>query len=362
MKRILLLASFSFMIFSAKAQYQLSQAKNAPVAGVTDYQVNDTAAVVKPGGTGYQTWDLTSLQNHSEGTTDYVDPKTTPYSNKFPTANVAGVTSTGTIYYESSNSQVLMLGTVFQIPGDTNVIVAKSNPPQIMLKFPSTLGTTYSDSSKAVGTSYFGQSFGGQKIDSIRITNTTKSTVLYDAFGIVHTPHRTHLNALREKRDAVNQTKIEFFIPIFAGFGIWQEFVNDSTKSTTYSWYSEKTIFPVATITETYDSTGTTIASTSGTYSNDPSTGIFNSLKNQIDFNLYPNPAINEINIDFGGADVSTIKLQNVLGATLIETKINKGSSKAKIDLGSVSQGIYIVSLYNSRNEQIGNKKLVVGN
>lgn len=80
------------------------------------------------------------------------------------------------------------------------------------------------------------------------------------------------------------------------------------------------------------------------------------------DLKIYPNPTNSKINIDFGNEFKfigSQVKLSNVLGQDIFDSKINQ--QIIVIPLSSIAtRGLYFVSIVNSENKVIATKKIIL--
>jgi len=76
---------------------------------------------------------------------------------------------------------------------------------------------------------------------------------------------------------------------------------------------------------------------------------------------MYPNPAVNEINIAFDNSknENCSINLLDVTGRTLISGS-NIWNGNAKLNLSNVSKGMYFIEVRNEKNEVKGKVKVVV--
>jgi len=78
--------------------------------------------------------------------------------------------------------------------------------------------------------------------------------------------------------------------------------------------------------------------------------GIESSLYQQ-QFLLYPNPALDNLTIDFFGAEVQfySINIYNILGEMILQKdQLDGGESKFKLDVSQLKNGIYFLELNNS--------------
>lgn len=71
----------------------------------------------------------------------------------------------------------------------------------------------------------------------------------------------------------------------------------------------------------------------------------------------YPNPVSNLLTINVSGSTDNTVKLVDVLGKTIYFEKI--GSSK-KVDLSSVNNGVYIMTVTSASGATLQNKRIIV--
>lgn len=79
-----------------------------------------------------------------------------------------------------------------------------------------------------------------------------------------------------------------------------------------------------------------------------PTTGIATNVNNANSFDVYPNPASNEVNvkIETSGSASSTIKVVNTLGQVVIvkQVSLNNGVNTIAVDTKQLSSGIYYVT------------------
>jgi len=75
---------------------------------------------------------------------------------------------------------------------------------------------------------------------------------------------------------------------------------------------------------------------------------------NAMNIAIYPNPAVDHITIEFDN-NVDRLLILDMTGRIVIEKPL---SGNSKIDVSTLSEGVYFVALFN-RHQQIGNSKLI---
>ncbi|MDA9563251.1 T9SS type A sorting domain-containing protein [Flavobacteriales bacterium] len=202
MKKTLLSILGLSAAFASQAQVTVTSA-DFPVIGDQVILVNDTlAAGVSIGGTGAgQTWDLSGIMQHTVDTNNFIDPATTAFASDYPTSTVALAGGAQDTYFTNGATE----GTIDGFAGDpmgTGVTMALVfDDLETLLTFPSSLGTSFED------TSHFATSIDAAPlglpiaIDSFRVDREAIISSIMDADGSVTTPAGTF--------DAVRQYKIQ---------------------------------------------------------------------------------------------------------------------------------------------------------
>lgn len=80
----------------------------------------------------------------------------------------------------------------------------------------------------------------------------------------------------------------------------------------------------------------------------------YSSLEN---IQVYPNPTIDFVNIDFGQIDSYTISIYNNLGKELKTIKTN--NAKEQVSFENYAAGVYIILIKNSQNQLYKTFKLI---
>ena len=87
------------------------------------------------------------------------------------------------------------------------------------------------------------------------------------------------------------------------------------------------------------------------------------SIPGKPDLVAYPNPAIDDVRIDFFNLPASnyTLKIYNILGIVVWEKKYSiSGDRSEKINLNDLRKGTYLYSLINETGKIISTKRLMI--
>jgi hypothetical protein len=81
-------------------------------------------------------------------------------------------------------------------------------------------------------------------------------------------------------------------------------------------------------------------------------------VKNNVSFNVFPNPANDQINVALQGTgNDNTVRLIDVLGNVVFEERMT--GAKKQLDVSNYKNGVYILSVYNNGN-LLQTKRIVV--
>jgi len=75
-------------------------------------------------------------------------------------------------------------------------------------------------------------------------------------------------------------------------------------------------------------------------------------------FNMYPNPASNKVNIDLPDASIYEVNLMNISGKVMKQLKTGIDAKIVELNINDLPKGIYLVELKNDSNSNI--QKLVI--
>lgn len=90
--------------------------------------------------------------------------------------------------------------------------------------------------------------------------------------------------------------------------------------------------------------------------SNNPDAATISAATKNYDVVLYPNPAVNEVNVSFSeNADIKTITIYNIIGNAVISTKPSGNSNR--LDITKLPTGVYFIRFLNDQGELVATRK-----
>lgn len=333
------------------AQITIVETDMAQVGDIIHRNI-DTLAVVTPGNAGAnQTWDLSNAVAHQTETTSAVAPSTTPFASGFSASNLALTTDNSSYLYFTQNSSSLVAdGIGGDLIGTGSPLTVPFNPSMLVRNFPLTYGSTFTDT-YGMDVTTSGSAFGVSQIRYKRVASVADTT---DGWGTLSTPDGTY-SALRTKH--IEYLKDSIWAQLFP-FGPFQLFTNTNDTVVSYNWFAKESKLAVAELT--VDSLGNPLQLTWFA----PTVGIENGISAQINAEIYPIPANNEINIRISEnekAGVYVFSIYSLDGKLLISEKLNLQGNKAQtFSISKLCVGNYIWSLTNESDLQQTKGKLSV--
>ncbi|MCW3084720.1 MAG: hypothetical protein JWP12_2086 [Bacteroidetes bacterium] len=338
-KPLLSLLSATFLLATAVsvAQPTLTATGMNPVIGNT-FTLNTSSTYFAPGSAGAnQTWNFATNTGPAGTAAPYVTVSSTPNGSSFPNANVA-VNNGGGIYsYQKTSS------TAFQNYGNVSsggVIMSFSNPEDF-LRFPFTYNNTYSDP-WAVNFVNGGYTF----------YRTGHTVVTADAYGTLITPAGTFTNVTRIHFHQIYQDSAYVGIPYVITYD------NDE-----YLWYKDGTHSSLA-ATFTFTNSLSATPSQSSFYLSAGIAGVNDIDQSLSAYNVYPNPAVNNITLGFTLTENKTVEttIYNAIGQqvqTGSTVDAIQGENTLTLDVSTLPEGIYFAQIMVEGN-LAGTKRFVV--
>ncbi|MGD9898602.1 MAG: T9SS type A sorting domain-containing protein [Calditrichaceae bacterium] len=301
---------------------------------------------------GPQTWTFTlnDFPNGETYTTTIVNPSTTPFAQDFQNSDHAWLSEFDTLsvyfYLDLTSTELLGLGSGSS-DGDTTY-VQKYNPSDRILKFPLSMGTTW--------TSNYIENISGS--DMFEIIDSTSSTSTVDAWGTINIPAGS-FNCLRVKTE---ETDFSFFIS--DGIIVF----SDTSSYISYYWITENEglLADVSSMegetnpnfTEADDFSMRVTEPTSITEPEPFMIHSYNLMQN------YPNPfnPSTAIRFELLSSGSVSLKVYDLLGKevrTLVNGWVAAGAHEVLFDGSNLSSGVYFYRLETNDYSQMRKMLLV---
>jgi hypothetical protein len=335
----LLTTSFAIAAcFTANAQITLTSADLGSIGDQVQQAVDTLpASTLSPGSAGTnQTWNFSGLAQHIVETVTFSNPNWNANSQDFPNANLAVVDPSGGVaYMNNSATSATALGFSGDLTGSGNPISAHNNPPELLMNWPATYGSNFTQNFRTTATFYYGQDPGiGFTVDSVRYTQNVTKYDSIDAWGSITTPLSTY-NVLRMEEFRRTYDTIDMY-----AFGFWQNAAYTIMDSTlTYSWWTNNMDFSIVQLN--MDIANNTVTRATWTKANPTPSGMNDLSSNGT--TLYPNPANNAVTININNSGAENISIYDIAGKKLSTIAVN--SNMMKIDVSAMSAGVYFYAV-----------------
>ncbi len=325
------------------AQITITSA-DLPVIGLSYVTATDTnfTAAITAGGAN-QTWNYTSLQNHSQDTTSFIDAAGTQAASFFPTANLATFdVSAGSYTYFISNT------TGFYINGATTGGalggLLEFDPPMTFIHTPFTYNNTYTDYARV-------QVDSGSGFGAIRFIHHVQNSLTADGWGVLQLPTGNYNNTLRVK--CVELSTDSILLDLF-GTGNYVMFGAPTVSQIThYRWFANGSASFLLNIDA--DSAGTT--ATNADYLVNYSVGLYQHNRSAFSMQVSPNPASDKVHLVFPQTIQSALlKITDAQGKLSDEIAVSQND--LWLDVNKYKEGWYFLSINN--NGQLLNAKMLI--
>lgn len=358
-KNLLIVSTFLSSALCVNAQITITTADVAAPIKVI-YQSNDTlpSAGLSVGSAGTsQTWNMSMLNSHTVDTMTFMSYAWVPDA-AFPTSNLVMKQGWQNNYAYLTNSSTGLTvegnaGAVDFGAGPVNV-KQKNTPSEILMQFPATYLTSYTNNFRQVlPSTYFGVDPGiGITIDSIATKSSQNKTVVIDAWGSLTTPLGTY-NVLRSKETIVKHDTTDIF-----ALGAWNPFAGftpqvSADSTTGYSWWANGVGFPLVSIK--LDSLGA-IKQVQWLLSL-PLAGI-NEYASATQVNIYPNPAQNQIKIDVDANKVASVQVFDIAGRLVKSFSVT--ADNTVVNTSDLANGQYSFRVYGKDQTVLNQGKFAI--
>jgi hypothetical protein len=353
-----LLCLAAFAVFSgseAVAQITLDNTNVAPIGDII-LQATDTIPSVSifpgPAGTN-QVWNFNALTHGRTDSLVFEVPGWTPYSAPYPSSNIGVAVNYKQYEYLINNASGLYLvGAAFHLndPGQ-HLVYEYSNPISKLIQWPASYGVNYTDNYVITGKGAFNQIAG---YDSIKIKNTTNSTVTIDAWGSMQTPLGT-FPTLRQKRHKIDfdSTWIHRIAP-----SVWMAGTPSQDTIDSYTWWTNSASagFPLVSIDQ--DPNNMVISNVQWLLASPHSSGVAE-LSNEESLVVYPNPADDYINIQLDNPVAASVAVVDMIGRVVLNGE-KLMSNLTRLNIQTLGNGMYFLVITDQNGRRSTRKFHIV--
>ncbi len=338
MKKLFLLFTGLCFVFVNNAQITITSNEIVDVGDII-FESTDTIpnnSVISPGGTGNQTWDFSSLEEHDTDSTYLLNADETPYYLVFPTSNIAAYTLPDSMYSYITKNETGMfqngfVGDIFN-NGETDTFIYIM--PELIIATP----VNYND--MVLNTSKIEIFFSS----TMKIIQTVFSKDTIDAYGDITIPAGT-FSSLRKFR-----TSIQIDSMFTYSSGNWN-FMNESVDTTyDYEWMTDDPAAKFFLCSFEYDIDADTITDKIShlkelrSSDTDKISGLRTGL-------IYPNPGKGIYTVKSSIKKINSVEIIDYTGR-IIDVFIPK-NNVFKIDISDKPQGLYLIRINSDEKDEI---------
>jgi hypothetical protein len=344
MKKIYLSILTIALAFTASAQLSLTKAFNEPVLGNINTKKGYDSTTVIPKNTGAgQTWNFSSLiANTVTAISTYTTVASTPSASTFPSATIAEADGTGAFnYFKSTATQSEFVG----IDDGAGSTLSFTNSAIVAI-WPINFGYANTDS------------YGGP-VNAAATPGVANGVINTNGTG-------SGTVTLPGSISFANCLQVKMTNSLNVVVGTFPSSFTLDVISTDWSYYSGTQKFPILTVsyqTQTANSIlGPTVQVTADVRINNAVlTGITDLNFDAINYNVYPNPATESVNIHLTNDKTETVSVVVINNLGQVVRSIDLGSAievKYLLNTTDLASGIYHIK--TSVGEKSTTKKLII--
>ncbi|HWY98981.1 MAG TPA: T9SS type A sorting domain-containing protein [Bacteroidia bacterium] len=357
MKKNQLLFSFailSSLVFASKLKAQITlTSADMPKVGNKVVYGHDTvhtsvSKLTAPMMGASVTWNYSSLPTAYRDTDAFVNPASTPYGAKYPTATVADTVygSVGYTYFDVTTGSSTVVGAVQKLQGYK--AGTTFNPAVLQMNLPGNYGNISGGVSNGI-VPPFPVKYG--PFDSARATLKVTYQDTIAAWGSLITPfYSSTYSVLCQKhyeldidsvylRDSTSKT--------------WALLVAQKTKVHQYRWYTNGIGSALAVVSmDTANKNVTSLEWYDG-YPND-----INEVSQKYNTLVYPNPCNGQINFCYTGQNAQYAYVYDIEGRELKQSEIKEG--KTTLNVSAYPAGIYLYHITDKSGNTVDAGKFTV--
>jgi hypothetical protein len=341
----------SLLSLSALAQVTVTAADLAPLGDVIIIAHDSVpATAITPGaaGTG-KTWSFTTLKNQKHDSVVFTSATGTPGIKHFPSANVQIGTNKATYAYAQATASAFSIvgayGLIF-----TDTVFETYTPASTMMKWPSSLGTTYNDDHTVSAKARFHYA----SFDSLRVKNIAVSSCTIDAWGTITTPLGS-FSAIRQMRHSINTDSTWLHQTAPPNWILYQSKYDTVDH---YSWWTNTPTVGYPIVEMDYSPSFNTVSNVTWMYVK-PSPQAVTEHTELSGFLVYPNPANDRLNLLFKTNNAVSVSLLDMTGR-LIATYPVTQHEITQLNTTGLINGMYLVVVTNNKGEMSTQKISVI--
>ena len=342
MKKLYLILSSFVLSVTVMAQPTLQYPQNAPSIGdVMVIQFVDTEGLTAGANGPGVTWDYSELTNIlSPGQIIVISPAAAPAGGDFPEASIV-FNMNDTIYTYADADQGGLYYQGVQVTSGQIPVKFVYSDYRTYLEFPLAFNDVFTDTYKGVSSVL---------MTEVRLSATATTTA--DAYGTLILPSGTFNNVLRVKTEDTEIDSI-FLKGMFISVTI--------TNRTQYHWFATDSKGPLFSM-EVSDCSGT--SDTTCYYTMQGSGTNEMGLPFISNMSVYPNPAAEELQVEFvtDGSTTVRLSLVNQIGQEMLGRTIDAGvpgTIMETIDVRGLPAGLYFASLRCDCGKQLTRKFVI---
>lgn len=349
MRKILLL---SFVLVAAFMQAQITiTTENIGGPGGIFVMGNDEEAsgqinLGNPGAN--QTWDFSMLDNDDADTICFHEPQDYPFWEDYPEANLLIEMDMDSNYAYAKNTDENFNIQGLVVRNDmTGLISLPMDPPLIIIDFPMNYQDTLEQETEQI--TVFESP--DPPADSIKIEIINEETRMVDAWGSLQLPWFT-FDVLRVDDQLISNTTV--YAKIFGNWSIVSETVDTSYS---YEFWTNHPNIGYLLCDIDYDPQSGDIENVQYMSEFAIYVGLQENIEHS-DLSVFPNPAVDILNIDFGKYFTGTIDLYDLSGKRII-TRQFENVDNIEIDIADVGKGVYICKVHDKKNAAVFSDRII---
>lgn len=287
---------------------------------------NTGGLTITSGSSQSQSWDYSMLNAHLFDSIEFEDPLSYPESSMYPSANFVLPFALGDAFIRKTDTNMVILGLAGAGDDFGVQFPFTFNEPSTIIDFPSTLGSSYTESNLSVQT--IPAPF--DEVDSLIIQVDLQSFAECDAYGDLKTPAGEYTETLRQyvRLDFQIDVTAVLVLPII---GRVEQPVFDTTFSThTYNWLTKDSTYTILEMAAD-ERDGTVINAT-------------------YQAGIKPLPVLSVDAVECPGDSNGAITVNRVVGGIPPYSYL-WSTNETQSQVSNLTAGVYFVTVYDSQND-----------